>query len=304
MGRIVVLGSFNMDLVVMAPELPEPGQTVLGTDFLRGPGGKGSNQAIAAARLGADVAFVGAIGDDLFGEEARQRYESEGIDTSCLETVDRPTGVALIVVDSHAENMIAVAPGANTSVDAETVARAASLIEEADVLIGQLEIPIDSFTAAAAIARDAGTTVILNPAPAATLPGELWELIDVITPNEHELLSLAGSAPLEWAAAEVHGRGVLDVVVTRGPLGVLWTGTEGSVHIPAVRAEPVDTTGAGDAFNAGLAVGLAETGSLEQGIRLGLRAGAYSVTKPGVLDGLPARAQLDKAFPPESGPES
>jgi ribokinase len=184
------------------------------------------------------------------------------------------------------------------------VERAAPLITQADVLIGQLEIPIDSFTAAASIASQAATTVVLNPAPAATLPGELWELLDVITPNEHELLSLAGSAPLEWAAAELHGRGPVDVVVTRGPRGVLWTGDEGSVHIPAVRSEPVDTTGAGDAFNAGLAVGLAETGSMEAGIELGLRAGAYAVTKPGVLDGLPTRSELDRAFPAEPSADS
>jgi ribokinase len=297
MPRIVVLGSFNMDLVVFTPRLPGPGETVLGTDFVRGPGGKGSNQAIAAARLGADVAFIGAVGADSFGDEARSRHEAEGIDTAHLLAVDRPTGVALIMVDDEGENVIAVAPGANSAITPDRVRASSDVIAAADVLLGQLEVPIESFRTAASIASHAGTTVVLNPAPAAPLPNDLWPLIDVITPNEHELLELAGSAPMEWAATELRSRGDIDVVVTRGPLGVLWTGSDGARHLPAIRAEAIDTTGAGDAFNAGLAVGLAETGSLEAGIELGLRAGAHAVTRRGVLDGLATREQLDRIFP-------
>lgn len=297
MPRIVVVGSFNMDLVVVTPTLPSPGETVLGSDFLRGPGGKGSNQAIAAARLGGEVGFIGAVGADTFGDEARGLHAAEGIDTSHLRTVDRPTGVALIMVDDLAENLIAVAPGANSAVSPDAVRAAADLIAGADVLLGQLEVPIEAFRTAASIAAEAGTTVVLNPAPAASLPDDLWPLIDIITPNEHELLALAGSAPMEWAATELRSRGDLDVVVTRGPLGVLWTGAEGTRHLPAVRAEAVDSTGAGDAFNAGLAVGLAESGALSDGIALGLRAGAYAVTKRGALDSLATRAELDRFFP-------
>ena len=292
-----MLGSFNMDLVVLTPQLPEPGETVLGTEFLRGPGGKGSNQAIAAARLGGEVAFVGAVGADEFGEEAKRRHEAEGIDTTYFRTVDRPTGVALIIVDDEAENVIAVAPGANSEITPDAVRTAADAIAKADVLVGQLEVPVEAFHTAARIASEAGTIVLLNPAPAAPLPDDLWELLDVITPNEHELVSLAGAAPIEWAATKLRGRGDLDVVVTRGALGVLWTGANGTRQVPAVRAAAVDTTGAGDAFTAGLAVGIAESGSIEEGIALGLRAGAHAVTMPGVLDGLATRQELDLLFP-------
>ncbi len=292
-----MLGSFNMDLVVLAPQLPEPGETVLGTEFLRGPGGKGSNQAIAAARLGGEVAFVGAVGADDFGDEARRQYEEEGIDTTFLLTVDRPTGVALIMVDDDAENLIAVAPGANSLVTPDAVRSATDAIAGADILVGQLEIPVESFLTAARIASEAGTTVLLNPAPAAPLPDDIWAVLDVITPNEHELGSLAGAAPIEWAATDLRSRGDIDVVVTRGPTGVLWTGANGTRQIPAVRAVAVDTTGAGDAFTAGLAVGIAEGASMEKSISLGLRAGAHAVTKPGVLDGLATRSELDRLFP-------
>lgn len=298
MASIVVMGSFNMDLVVQAERLPAPGETVLGNSFTRGPGGKGSNQALAARRLGADVTFIGAVGDDEFGAAARQLYLREGVDASGLVTVPAPTGVALIVVDEHAENQIAVASGANGLLTPDHVRSFEEAIASADVVLAQLETPVPAFLELASIASEAGTKVVLNPAPSKELPEHAFDHVDVVTPNQRELVHLTGVDNAEWAAMALCQRGTdMHVVATRGPFGITWTGTDGSETIPAVRAEAVDTTGAGDAFNAGLAVGLAETGDLRAGIRLGLRAGAFAVTRAGVLDGLATRNQLDALFP-------
>ena len=297
MSTVVVLGSFNMDLVVTVKSLPGPGETVLGNTFQRGPGGKGSNQAIGARRLGAEVSFIGAVGDDEFGAAAHRLYVHEGIDASGLAVVEQPTGVALIVVDAQAENQIAVAPGANLTLSAHTAQQHEAIIAEADVLISQLETPVEAFIEAARIARAHGTVVVLNPAPATELPEGAWEHIDILIPNQHELISLAGIENPEWAATALRNRGDIDVVVTRGPFGATWTGAHGSQRFPAVSANAVDTTGAGDAFSAGLAVGVAESGDIATGIALGLRAGAHAVTRVGVIDGLATREQLDAAFP-------
>ena len=297
MPSVVVLGSFNMDLVVSADVLPAPGETVLGHSFQRGPGGKGSNQAIGARRLRADVSFIGAVGDDDFGAAARELLAIEGVDASGLFTVTQPTGVALIVIDAEAENQIAVASGANAELTPTMVEERADSIANADVLISQLETPVEAFVAAAEIAAGSNTTVILNPAPATELPEEIWEHIDIITPNQHELVALAGIENPDWAANALRTRGGMDVIVTRGPFGVTFTGDDGARRFPAVSANAVDTTGAGDAFTAGLAVALAEGQDMDAAIALALRAGAYAVTKVGVLDGLATRKDLDEAFP-------
>ena len=291
MVSVTVLGSFNMDLVVTAPSLPGPGRTVLGRDFYQGPGGKGSNQAIAARRLGADVAFLGAVGDDDFGRAARALFLEEGIDASGLAEVGEPTGAALIVVDDRGENQIAVAPGANWAVTPEMAETHEGIIARADVLLAQLETPVAAFLRAAEIARANGTMVILNPAPAFPLPDRVREAADVLTPNQHELAEALGGD----AVREATGAGA-QVVATRGAEGAVRHGPDGTMTYPARPAEAVDATGAGDAFNAGLAVGLAE-GGMEAGMELGLRAGAYAVTRRGALCGLATRAQLDEAFP-------
>lgn len=291
MVAVTVLGSFNMDLVVAAPSLPGPGRTVLGRSFYQGPGGKGSNQAIAARRLGADVAFLGAVGDDDFGRAARALFLEEGIDASGLAEVGEPTGAALIVVDDRGENQIAVAPGANSAVTPEMAETHEGIIARADVLLAQLETPAGAFLRAAEIARANGTLVILNPAPAFPLPDRVREAADVLTPNQHELAEAIGG----FSVRELT-EGGMQVVVTRGAEGAVRHGPDGTAHYPAWPAEAVDATGAGDAFNAGLAVGLAE-GGMEAGMELGLRAGAYAVTRRGALCGLATRAQLDEAFP-------
>ncbi len=244
------------------------------------------------------MAFIGAVGDDDFGAAARRLYLAEGIAFEGLATVPVPTGVALIVVDEDGENQIAVAPGANREVSASLVEAQSEIIERADVLLGQLETPVEAFLAAARIARSSGTRVVLNPAPADDVPDELWDVVDVVTPNQHELEALTGVENPEWAANALRNRGPTDVIATRGPFGVTWTGEDGSVRFPAITVDAVDSTGAGDAFNAGLAVGLAETGRLDDGIALGIRSGAYAVTTLGVLDGLAAREALDERFPP------
>lgn len=293
---MAVLGSFNMDLAVAAPALPGPGGTVLGRSFFQGPGGKGSNQAIAARRLGAETAFLGAVGEDEFGRAARALLQREGVDVSGLAAVGEPTGVALIVVDDRGENQIAVAPGANRAVTPEMVEEHEQIIAGADVLLAQLETPVEAFVRAGQIARAHGTKVVLNPAPAAPLPDPAWEVADVLTPNQSELAELTG----EGSVRELTERGVR-VAATKGAAGAELHGPDGSVSFAAYPAEAVDATGAGDAFNAGLAVGLAETG-LRAGVELGLRAGAYAVTRRGALDGLATRAQLDGAFPPRPTP--
>ena len=294
MPRVAVLGSFNMDLTVVSDRLPEPGRTVLGRSFRRGPGGKGSNQAVAARRLGAEVSFIGAVGGDEFGAAARRLLAAEGVDAAGLAEVDRPTGAALIAVDDRGENQIAVYPGANLSLTPAMVEKARRAIAAADVLLAQLETPVDAFLAAASIARRCGTTVILNPAPAAPLPDEAWGLIDILTPNQHEMEELFGAGP------EPERTKGLEIIVTKGAEGAVRTAGGRIRSYPAAPARVLDTTGAGDAFNGGLAVGAAEHG-VEAGIRLGLRAGAFAVTRAGALNGLPFRGELDRAFPPCGG---
>ncbi len=298
MAKVVVIGSFNMDITVFSERLPKPGETVLGGRTLQSPGGKGSNQAIAAARLGADVSFIGSVGRDGFGEEALTVHEREGVNTRGVHLADCSTGVALIVVDSDGENQIAVSPGANQEVTPAIVERSRSLIEQADVMIGQLETSPEAFMAAASIARATSTTVVLNPAPAGELPDEIWRLVDIVTPNQHELVELSAEKNESTASKTLLARGVKSVLVTRGAAGVgLVTAGGRSEDFDVVPADVVDTTGAGDAFNAGLAVGLAEGLGLEDATRLGLRNGAHAVTRAGVLDSLATRSQLNSRFP-------
>lgn len=300
MPSIAVLGSFNMDLTVMSDRLPEPGRTVLGRSFHQGPGGKGSNQAVAARRLGAEVSFIGAVGGDEFGAAARRLLTAEGVDTAGLAEVDGPTGAALIVVDARGENQIAAAPGANLLLTPAMVEKCSKSIAAADVLIAQLETPLDAFLAAASIARRSGATVILNPAPAAPLPDEAWQFIDILTPNQHEMDELFGAGQAgRGLGPEEHTQG-LEVIVTKGAEGAVRLRGGRIRSYPAAPARALDTTGAGDAFNGGLAVGTAER-NVEAGIRLGLRAGAFAVTRAGALDGFPFRDELDRAFPPLEG---
>ncbi len=328
-GRVVVVGSVNVDLVVVASRLPGPGQTVTGGDVARHHGGKGGNQAVAAARLGADVAFVGAVGDDDFGVAARAALVTEGIDVTHLLVAPRPTGVALIVVDEQAENLIAVAPGANAAPTPASVTAAllALAIGPGDVVLVSCEIPPEAIRAALAAARAAGATSVLNPAPADRLDPATIVLADVLTPNEGELALLAGGVtgrpgagadagaatadagaattdeqPAATAGAadvEVLARRLLArdagraVVVTLGAAGALAVPADGqALAIPALHVVPVDTTGAGDAFNGALAAGLGAGLPLNAAARQAVAAAGLSTMRPGARGGMPTAAEL------------
>lgn len=300
--RIVVVGSSNTDLVVRAPTLPGPGETVLGSSFLVTPGGKGANQAVAAARLGARVTLVARLGADEFGDRALAGLGREGIDTRFVaRDAEAASGVALIVVSESGENAIAVAPGANMRLTAADVDRAAAAIRDADMLLLQLETPLPTVRHAATLAMKAGVPVILNPAPAAPLAGELLSRVSVLTPNELEAAALTGGSgagvdAARQAALRLHASGVRDVVITLGREGALMEGAAGSGHVPGCTVTAVDTTAAGDAFNGALAVALAEGASLEHAVRFANRAAALSITRPGAQPSLPTREAVE-SFP-------
>ena len=299
--RIVVIGSANRDLVVQAESIPMPGETVLGGTFSAVSGGKGANQAVAAARLGAKVSFVGCVGADPFGAALRDDMVRAGIDVTYLrEVAQASTGVALIGVDAQGQNAILVAPGANSLVCAADIEGAREVIAGADTVLLQLEIPMESVAYAVALAASTSTRVILNPAPVrgtSPLTPELLGRVSVLTPNEHEAASLlgyasAGDIEMEQAARELLDFGVACVVITLGENGCLLATRERIWTIPAVRVSPIDTTAAGDCFTAALAVGLAEGLILDDAAKFACRAAALSVTRAGAQPSLPTRGEV------------
>lgn len=300
-GRVIVVGSVNVDLVVVAPRLPGPGETVTGGDVARHHGGKGGNQAVAAARLGAQVVFVGAVGDDDMGNAARTALAAEGIDVAHVARAARPTGVALIIVDEGAENLIAVAPGANETVSASDVAAALAALRPgpADVVLACREIPADAVRAALEAARAAGAAGILNPAPADGLDASTAALAAVLTPNESELAAVAGAGDPEAAARSLLADGPPGraVVVTLGAAGALVVRDAApTVAVPAARVVPVDTTGAGDTFNGALAARLAAGDRLEDAVRYGVVAASLSVGRLGARSAMPAGPEIAAAL--------
>ena len=287
-GRVIVVGSVNVDLVVTVERLPAPGETVIGGRFSQHHGGKGGNQAVAAARLGATTFFVGAVGDDAIGSAARAALEAESIDTSDLLTLPgAATGVALILVDVAGENSIAVAGGANGDLTAWHVGMAMRRLvpRQGDVILVGHEIPTAAASAALALGRRAGATTILNPAPAHGLDAAAVALADIVTPNEGEL------AVLE--AAGVRSRALL---VSLGAAGARLTTQDGETRIPAPTVQVIDTVGAGDTLNGALAAGLAEGRSLDEAARRAVVAASLAVTRAGAREGMPTRAQLEVAL--------
>jgi ribokinase len=291
--RVVVVGSANMDLVATAPVLPAPGQTVLGRDFTTVAGGKGANQAVAAARAGARCAMIGAVGDDAFGAALRQGLRGAGVDASLVRTAPGPSGVALIAVGGDGENQIVVVPGANATLT-ELHGRDLAAIAGADLLMAQLEVPVATVTAAARAARDAGVTVLLNAAPARELPADLLSTVDILVVNEGEARTVAGRAD-----------GVLDallelvprVVLTLGARGAAYADRDGTrVSAPAPLVPTVDTTAAGDAFAGAFAVAWAEARPVTEALRWACAAGAACVRTLGAAGSLPARAQIDELY--------
>lgn len=297
-GRVLVVGSSNTDMVVKCAQLPRPGQTVTGGTFVMVPGGKGANQAVAAARLGAQVTFVARVGSDSFGQAAIAGYQKEGIDTRYVtEDPESHTGVALIIVDEQGENLIAVASGANHRLSPEDVRRAAPAFQSADVVLLQLEIPLPAVETAVALAREVGIPVILNPAPACPLPDSLLKQVTYLTPNESEAEGLTGLAVRDEASAKraaesLRARGVEYVIITLGPKGALVLGPGEEQLVPAYQVSAVDTTAAGDAFSGALAAGLAKGMSLAEAVEYATKAAAISVTRMGAQPSLPTDEEV------------
>lgn len=288
---IAILGSANMDLVVTVDRAPGRGETVTGRTFDTVPGGKGANQALAAARAGGEVTFLGAVGDDDFGRRITGLLTEAGIDVSGLAVSDQPTGTAHITVDATGDNSIVVVPGANGTVAALTDAHRAG-IDAADLLLLQLELPLPLVLEAAVYARSRGVRVVLTPAPAVPLPDELLDAVDVLVPNEHEAALLAGVDDPVAAARGLAARGG-DVVVTLGSKGALRLHDGDEWRVPAFPVDAVDTTAAGDTFVGVLAVGLAEGAAWAEALPRAAAAAALSVQRPGASSSMPYRAEID-----------
>lgn len=298
--RICVVGSANVDLTFRTPRLPTPGETLAGSALHIGMGGKGANQAVAAARLGADVTFVACVGRDAFGAEAMGRYQADGVDTSFVRVdATRPTGAAAILVDDAAENSIIVVAGANASLTPDDVRQAADKIQKAHATLCQLETPVDATLEAFRLARAAGRITVLTPAPVIALPDELLRLCDVCVLNATEIAVLTNSSvdsmdEARSAVDSLRSRGVQSVALTLGENGAFLMDRDGAVHVPAVAVDAVDTTGAGDAFTAALAVSLANGLSFEDAARHASVVAAITVTRLGAQTAFPQRAEVDE----------
>lgn len=294
---ILVIGSSNTDMTAKTAKLPRPGETVLGGVFTMGAGGKGANQAVAAQRLGGKVKFICKVGKDMFGDNSIAQYEKEGLDTSGILRSELPSGVALIYVDSHAENCIVVASGANGDLTEDDIEKSRKDLEGCDILLLQLESPIPSVLKAAKIAHQAGKTVVLNPAPACPLPEELFRNIDLFIPNETELSTFSGmpvtsQEEAQAAAKAMQAKGVGKLIVTMGSKGALICEGGPSVFVPAHKVKAVDTTAAGDTFCGALCVAISEGKSLKEAAEFACAASALTVQKMGAQNSIPYRKDL------------
>ncbi|MGO9201244.1 MAG: ribokinase [Limisphaerales bacterium] len=304
--RTLVVGSSNTDMIIKTDRIPRPGETILGGEFVTAAGGKGANQAVAAARAGGDVTFVARVGQDIFGDKALAGFIQEGIH---VEHVQRdpaaPSGVALIFVAKDGENSIAVAGGANLRLSQADVKQAAPAIAAASTVLMQLETPLETVRAAAQIAARTGVAVILNPAPARVLPDELLKLVSVLTPNETEAELLAGIAVTDeamaaLAAEKLRARGVETVILTLGARGAFVATASIRQLVPGFPVEAVDTTAAGDVFNGALAVALGEGKPLLQAVRFANAAAAISVTRLGAQPSAPSRKEIESLLAMET----
>lgn len=296
--RLTIVGSYAVGLTLRTDRFPAPGETVLGRDFDRGPGGKGSNQAIQAARLGALVDLIASVGSDEFGDAAVELYRQEGVGTEHLvRSAQTNTGIGFIVLSAEGENIIVLDPGANQELSEAHLAAATESFRRSDAVVAQLEIPASTALRAMELGRETGAITVLNPAPAQPLPSERLQAVDVLTPNAVELRTLLGVA----AASDVSEvelcrsaleRGVGAVVLTRGQRGALVVKADREYEVPAQDVDAVDTTGAGDAFTACLSVELAAGRSLEEAVRLASVAGAHACLRLGVVPSLGTRHEL------------
>ena len=298
-GIVAVFGSMNMDLSVACERMPRAGETVGGSGFITNAGGKGANQAVTVARLGGRVSFICKTGSDIFGHQANQLFNEEGIDTSYVfSDTKNPSGVALITVDTDAENCIVVAPGANAHLTPNDLKRSAEAVEAADIILLQLEIPMQTVEAAARMAYRLGKKVVLNPAPASKLSAGLLETLYAITPNETEAEAISGiritdERTAEEAARKIASMGVCNVIITLGAKGALVFDGAHCEIVPAYKTQAVDTTAAGDVFNGALVVALSEGRTLPEAVRFACKASAISVTRVGAQNSVPYRTEVD-----------
>ena len=299
MNRLVVLGSVNADHVLRVPHFPRPGETLTGHSYQVVPGGKGANQAVAAARLGAAVSFIARIGDDAIGRQMKTGFANDGIDVSAVELDDKlPTGIAIIYVSDEGENSIGLSTEANGALDIAMVKRHEAMIAGAHTLLLQLEVPLESVFEAAKLARSHGTRVVLNPAPAQPLSADLLALVDLITPNqtEAELLTgvkVTGEASAAQASARFHQMGIADVMITLGSQGVYCSNGQQQALIPGFRVEAVDTTAAGDTFNGALLAAELAGADFHGAVRFAHGAAALSVTRFGAQSSIPGKQEVD-----------
>ncbi len=300
MGRIVILGVFVADTAYRADRQPRMGETILGNSFALGPGGKGSNQAVAAARAGGEVHFVSKLGNDTFGDLALATWAEAGVISEVSQHDDQATGAAYIFIEeATGNNAIIISPGVASTISAADVEARTDLIGGADVFITQLEQPMEAAVRALEIAKSGGARTILNPAPAAPLPDGMLALCDFVTPNETETEGITG-VPVSTVAEAKHAaealleKGVGAAIITLGENGALYRDADRAVHVPVISAGPVvETTGAGDAFNGGFATALAEGADPIDAVRFGCATAGISVTRPGTAPSMPSRAEID-----------
>ncbi|MFB9135810.1 ribokinase [Vibrio sp. AK197] len=300
MNKLVVLGSVNADHVLQVPSFPRPGETLHGQNYQVIPGGKGANQAVAAARLNADIGFIASIGDDSFGINIRESFKYDGMDVSAIKMAPNcPTGIAMIQVNQSGENTICISAEANAKLTSNAIEEYLPRIQQADYLLMQLETPIDGIESAARAAKKGETQVILNPAPACVLSDELLSCIDIITPNETEAQVLTGievndDVTAQRAANALHAKGIATVMITLGAKGVWLSQSQQGQLITGFRVDAVDTTAAGDTFNGAFVTGLLEGLSLESAIKFAHAAAALSVTRFGAQTSIPSRIEVDE----------
>ncbi|HBF35874.1 MAG TPA: ribokinase [Firmicutes bacterium] len=298
MKKICVVGSINMDLIVTANRFPQPGETLVGKEFNTFPGGKGANQAVAAGRLQADVRMVGKIGDDMYGAQLIHNLQENGVKTSeVMVDSNYSTGIAAIEVDGTGENHIIIVPGANGKVDIPLIDEKLDAMLEADIFLFQLEIPLETVIYAMRKLKEHGKTIILDPAPACPLPEEIYRFIDFLTPNETEIAMITGReiktmTDIKEAAASLYQKGVGAVIVKAGSHGAYFFSKKDFFHCPGFTVKAVDTTGAGDSFNGGLAVSLAGENGVKESVKFANAVGALSTTAKGAQNAMPTLTQV------------